>query len=104
MRFSMAIELAPSLLASMTPLEQNCSKQISVVNDIYSWEKELRASQTGHKEGSTLFSAVKVLAESTNLSVEASKRVLWSMVREWEEMHDQMCEKIRKEGLWDDQV
>lgn len=67
----------------MGPLERNCSKQISVVNDIYSWEKELEASKTGHKEGSALCSAVKVLANSTSLDIEASKRVLWSMVREY---------------------
>ena len=104
MRFSMAIELTPAMLASLTALEQNCSRQISVVNDIYSWEKELQASRTSHKEGSALCSAVKVLAESANLSVEASKRVLWSMVREWEEVHDQMCETMEREGLWGDQV
>ena len=104
MRFSMAIELTQATLASLTPLEQNCSKQISVVNDIYSWDKELRASQTGHKEGSALCSAIKILAESTNLSVEASKRVLWSMVREWEEVHDQMCENMEREGFWGEQV
>ena len=75
----------------MKPLEQNCSKQISVVNDIYSWEKELKASQAAHHhEGAVLCSAVKVLAKETSLSIQASKRVLWSMTREWELVHDEM--------------
>ena len=58
----------------------------------------------GHKEGSALCSAVKVLAESANISAEASKRVLWSMVREWEVVHDQMCGTMERKGIWDDQV
>ncbi len=70
-------------LIGMKILEQNSSKQITVVNDIYSWEKELQASKTGHKEGSALCSAVKVVADSTSLDAEASKRVLWSLVREY---------------------
>ena len=94
MRFSMDIRLTPTELASLTALEQNCAKQISVVNDIYSWEKELQASKTGHREGSALCSAVKVLADSANLDIRASKRVLWSMVREWEFVHDEMCEEM----------
>lgn len=79
----MDIHMTEKELAGMKILEQNSSKQISVVNDIYSWEKELQASKTGHKEGSALCSAVKVLADSTNLDAEASKRVLWSLVREY---------------------
>ena len=93
MRFSMAIDLSPKELSSMLALEQNCSKQISVVNDVYSWEKELKASQTGHKEGSALCSAVKVVASETSLSITASKRVLWSMIREWELVHDELVEQ-----------
>ena len=96
MRFTMAIHLSPAELEGMKPLEQNCSKQISVVNDIYSWEKEVLAAQTGHHEGSALCSAVKVLAEETNLSIPATKRVLWSMVREWELVHDELAEELNQ--------
>lgn len=90
MRFSMAIQLTPEELETMVPLERNCSKQISVVNDIYSWDKELLASLTGHEEGSALCSAVQVLSNETSMDIAASKRVLWSMVREWEFVHDQL--------------
>ncbi|PYI24533.1 terpene synthase metal binding domain protein [Aspergillus violaceofuscus CBS 115571] len=90
MRFTMDIELTPEEQAAMLPLERNCSKQISVVNDIWSWEKEVRASQCGHKEGSALCSAVKVLAEATNLDIAATKRLLQLMVEEWSRVHDQI--------------
>ncbi|KAL8692057.1 MAG: hypothetical protein Q9218_002843 [Villophora microphyllina] len=94
MRFSMGFQLTPEEAKSMTRLEYNCSKQISVVNDIYSWEKELKASKTGHREGAALCSAVKVVAEETNLSYEAAKRVLWSMAREWENTHAELAAEL----------
>ena len=87
----MALSLDPEDLATMKTLEQNCSKQISVVNDVYSWEKEVYASQTGHREGSALCSAVKVLANETSLNTHAAKRVLWSLIREWEQTHDELA-------------
>lgn len=86
----MGLKIDQNELNTMTAIEENCSKHISVVNDIYSWEKEVLAAQTGHKEGSHLCSAVHVLASETNLGVEATKRVLWAMVREWELRHDEL--------------
>ena len=98
MRFSMGLNLTQQELSGMTGLERNCSKHISVVNDIFSWEKELRASQTGHHEGSVLCTAVKILADSTSLGIEGSRRVLWSMVREWEDLHNEMVARKLAEG------
>lgn len=90
MRYTMGLRLSSLELESLRPLEENCSKHISIVNDIYSYEKELIASKTGHKEGACLCTAVKVVADETSLGIQATKRVLWSMVREWEFVHDQM--------------
>ena len=98
MRFSMGLRLTPKELSGMTSLERNCSKQISVVNDIFSWEKELRASKTGHHEGSALCTAVKILADGTSLGIEASKRVLWYMTREWERVHDEIVARNIADG------
>lgn len=102
MRFAMQLNLTPEELAIVKPLEQNCSKQISVVNDIYSWEKEVRAAEIGHKEGSFLCSAVKVFSESTSLSIEASRRVLWHMTREWEKVHDRLVVEVESQGCRDE--
>lgn len=88
MRFSMDLHLTPEDLATVVPLERNCAKHISIVNDIYSWEKELLASQTGHSEGSALCSAVQVVSQEGKISIEASKRVLWTFAREWEYQHE----------------
>ncbi|EKD14000.1 uncharacterized protein L3040_007997 [Drepanopeziza brunnea f. sp. 'multigermtubi'] len=90
MRFSMGLRLSDNELQSMKALEANCAKQLSVVNDIYSYDKEEEAARTGHKEGAFLCSAVKVLAEEAKLGIPATKRVLWSMTREWEDVHDSL--------------
>ncbi|KAF5006789.1 hypothetical protein FDECE_6843 [Fusarium decemcellulare] len=90
MRFSMELHLDPEELSSVHEIEMNCSKHISVINDIFSWEKELKASQMGHQEGSALCSAVSVLSSETALSYAASKRVLWTMCREWELVHEDL--------------
>ncbi|KAJ0120939.1 aristolochene synthase [Diaporthe amygdali] len=93
MRFSMKLQVSHEELQSVEEIEMNCSKHISVINDIYSWEKELKASQTGHKEGSALCSSVSVLSAGANLEYSASKRVLWAMCREWEFVHEELVEK-----------
>jgi len=93
MRFAYNIHLTQEELDSVRVHEENCSKQISVVNDIYSFEKELIASKTGHVEGSALCSAVNILAEETSLAYESAKKCLWTMVREWEDRHDEIVEE-----------
>lgn len=95
----MDLRLPPSTLASLAPLERNSSKQISIVNDIYSWEKELRSWQLHPEEGSVLCTAVKILADGTSLGIESAKRVLWAMAREWEGTHEELVrEKLREGG------
>ncbi|RDL40131.1 Aristolochene synthase [Venustampulla echinocandica] len=98
MRFAMGLHLEPEKLApeelqTMKQVEQNCAKHLAIVNDIYSWEKELAQSEKSVQEGSVLCSAVKVMADNAGLSVDAAKRVLWSMVREWENKHEMLCAK-----------
>ncbi len=94
MRYSMDLRLTPAEFAALRLLEENCSKHISVVNDIYSFDKEVLAAKTGHPEGSCLCSAVKVLAGETLLGIGATKRVLWVMVREWELVHEAMVDAL----------
>lgn len=94
----MGLRLAPAELESAKDIERNCFKHIAVVNDIYSWEKELLASRTGHEEGSALCSAVQVMAVGANVPTDASKRILWTMCREWELCHEQLVAKRKTAG------
>jgi aristolochene synthase len=87
MKFSMGLHLSEFQQDLVRKLEQNCSRQISVVNDIYSFEKELKASLTRNDEGAVLCSSVKLVSDEAGMDTEAAKRVLWSMVREWERLH-----------------
>ncbi|KAF7181542.1 hypothetical protein CNMCM7691_000761 [Aspergillus felis] len=58
MRFSMGVKLSASELQRVREIDANCSKHLSVVNDIYSYEKELHTSETAHSEGGVLCTSV----------------------------------------------
>ncbi|KAI0516782.1 Aristolochene synthase in complex with 12,13 Difluorofarnesyl diphosphate [Xylaria bambusicola] len=83
-RFTGAIHLSPEDLAIAEPVDRNCGRHMAVVNDIWSYEKEVHAANTLHEEGGALCSAVQILAEESNISVDSAKRVLYQLAREWE--------------------
>ena len=91
----MALHVTEDELKSVEEIERNVSKHLSVVNDIFSWEKEVLASQTGHIEGSVLCSSVQVMASEAEIETAAAKRVLWSMCREWEQRHVELEEAYK---------
>lgn len=74
----------------MRPVDMNCSKHLSVINDIWSYEKEVLASKTAHEEGGALCTGVAIFAAETEVSIAAAKRVLYSICREWEAHHDEL--------------
>ncbi|KAI0454854.1 Aristolochene synthase in complex with 12,13 Difluorofarnesyl diphosphate [Xylaria acuta] len=84
MRFSMALEVSPEELALARPADMTCSKHLSVINDIWSYEKEYIASQTLHDEGGVLCTCVSIMSKDTDLRIPAAKRVLYNICREWE--------------------
>ena len=90
MRYTMALHVTPDELKSVEEIERNVSMHLSVVNDIYSFEKEVLASHRGHKEGATLCSSVQVIAAEAQIETAAAKRVLWTMCREWERRHTEL--------------
>lgn len=85
---------------SVYKVEQNCGRHIAIINDIFSFEKELRASETAHHEGGVLCSAVQIFATEAELNIPAAKRVLWTMCREWEVVHRELVKerKARPQG------
>ncbi|KAI4217473.1 MAG: hypothetical protein LQ351_000068 [Letrouitia transgressa] len=97
MRYTMALHITPEELDSVEEIEKNVSKHLSVVNDIFSWEKEVLASRSGHVEGSALCSSVQVMAAEAEIETGAAKRVLWSMCREWERRHVELEAAKKKE-------
>lgn len=97
MRFSMGLRIHASELAIARPLELNCSKHISVLNDIHSYEKEVLAAQTGHAEGGALCSSVPILAQEADVDPQAAKRILWAMCREWERCHVKLVARVEEQ-------
>jgi aristolochene synthase len=93
----MGLHLTPGQLDSVKGVEQNCAKHLSIMNDVYSWDKELRASKTGHAEGAAICSAVQVLHQETDLSYEAAKKVLLAMCRGWETNHAVLVNELPDE-------
>ncbi|KAM3525155.1 hypothetical protein MY4038_007429 [Beauveria bassiana] len=81
----MDLHLTADELLATRLVEENCSKHMSIVNDICSWERELRQSRSTTQEGARLCNGVQILSASLGLDVEATKACLWTMVREWEE-------------------
>lgn len=90
MRFSMALSLSPEELELVRPIDRNCSKHLSIVNDVWSYEKEELAAQTLHEEGGALCSGVSILAKEAEIDIGAAKRVLYQLCREWELKHQNL--------------
>ncbi|KAL8829596.1 MAG: hypothetical protein Q9191_001923 [Dirinaria sp. TL-2023a] len=58
-RYTMNLHISVEELESVAGIEENCGRHISLVNDIYSYEKELLASQSTTHEGAILCNAHK---------------------------------------------
>lgn len=95
MRFSMGLKITPAELEVVRPVDMNCSRHLSVINDIYSYEKELFSSQTAHAEGGALCTSVQIIMQDGDFTIEAAKRILFFMCREWESTHRRLVNLIQ---------
>ncbi len=93
MRFSYDLKLSQMEVNSVLDIEQNCGKHISLVNDVYSYEKEKLISEKESFEGAILCNAVDILANQVSIPIEAAKSVLWIMVRECEFVHQSLMDR-----------
>lgn len=97
MRFSMALDVPQEDLDWMRPADNVCSKHLSIVNDIWSFEKEAETAKHGHKEGAALCNAVDIMAKEADIPVKAAKNVLYHLCREWELIYDIQREQLLAE-------
>ena len=84
MLYSMRFTPTAETLDSTPAIEEAYSKLGIIVNDIHSFDKELRAWNASPTEGASLLNLVNLFADDTGLPYEAAKRVLWKLTREWE--------------------
>ena len=89
-RFGAMLRLSPETRNSVKCIEKSYGNLTIVVNDIYSFDKELRAWKESGKEGATVLNLVQLLASDTDLSYAAAKRVCWTLCREMELVHIQL--------------
>ncbi|KAI0193854.1 Aristolochene synthase in complex with 12,13-Difluorofarnesyl diphosphate [Astrocystis sublimbata] len=94
MRFSMALKLSPEDQSWLRPADRICSKHLSIVNDIWSFEKEALIASNGHKEGAILCNAVDILARETEIPANSSKNVLYHLCREWENIYEAQTQEL----------
>jgi len=94
----MAQHVPASDLARAHDLEKNYSDCITSINDVCSYDKEALAARTLHREGGSVCSAVQVLADETGLPPQMTKRIMWSMIREWERNHERIVEELINQG------
>ncbi|KAJ5951832.1 uncharacterized protein N7479_010245 [Penicillium vulpinum] len=101
-RFGAKLYFTSAELKKTATLESIAFRHFSVINDIYSWEREWRIYQANPTDGAQPFSAIYILANETGLSYTACKRLMYSYCRELELTLKQSHDEIRHnstEGL-----
>ncbi|KAI1177517.1 Aristolochene synthase in complex with 12,13 Difluorofarnesyl diphosphate [Nemania sp. FL0916] len=91
--FTQGLHLSKEEWALVGPVDKNSARHISVINDIWSYEKELKAVDL-NQEGSTMLNAVDIFADEASMPIESAKRVLYRLCREWEIVHDTLVAEI----------
>ena len=81
-------------LKSLERIHESYGKLGIIVNDIYSFDKELHLWNQDHKEGGQLLNIVNHMATDAGVSYATAKRILWVLCREWEIDHQEMVAKM----------
>jgi len=89
----MDLRLTSSTLASIHDIEISYSRLGIVVNDIHSFDKEVRAYAQNPTDTGKVLNMVAMQAQETGISFASAKRVLWVLCREWEVLHLEMVKK-----------
>lgn len=97
-RYTMNLHISVEELESVADIEENCGRHISLVNDIYSYEKEVLASRSTTQEGAILCNAVQILANQLGIGIAPVKYMLWILIREEEYRHQELVKRIMATG------
>ncbi|KAK4203172.1 putative terpene cyclase [Triangularia verruculosa] len=95
----------PALSSSITPrdrqllrpLEKLANYHVSILNDVFSFEREWKAAQS-NSEGGALVNGVAVLAEEANISVTAARGLCVALVRAWEAEFLKLVDEVAPVG------
>ncbi|KAK5658076.1 hypothetical protein OQA88_2632 [Cercophora sp. LCS_1] len=67
----------------LAPLERVANYHVSILNDIFSFDREWKAAET-LGQGAVLVNGVRILADEAAVSVGTAKRLCFAFVRAWE--------------------
>jgi len=87
------LAMTPSETSLLAPLERVANYHVSILNDVFSFDREWKAAQT-LGQGAVLVNGVRILADEAAVSVGAAKRLCFSLVRAWEEEFQTMAEGV----------
>ena len=93
----MDLRVSEANLEGLKELEVLYSSFGMIVNDIYSFHKEVRAYKEGGMEGGEILNAVEMQAQDTGVSYASAKRVLWVLCRELELVYLDKIQAIEAE-------
>lgn len=74
--------VSPAQRESLAQLEKVANFHVSILNDVFSFEREWKAAQKA--EGGALVNGVSVLAGEMNVSLKAARQLCLALVRAWE--------------------
>jgi aristolochene synthase len=98
MRFGANLHLTDAQLTRTKILESIAFRHASVINDIYSWDREWRVSQMNATDGAQPFSAVYIIAKERGLPFPACKELLWNYCRELEILFKDTRGEFERDG------
>lgn len=98
MRFGANIHLTKAQLSQTKSLESTAFRHVSIINDIYSWEREWQVSQATLTDGAQPFSAVAILAKETSQPFPVCKKSLYDYCRDLELGFKQDADGFRHNG------
>lgn len=93
-RYSARLRMSNETLNSLERIHESYAKHAIIVNDIYSFDKELHSWNQNHKEGGKLVNMVNQMSIDAGISHSTAKRILWVLCREWEIDHQEMVAKV----------
>ena len=93
----MDLHLSTDVLDSLQDIHASCSKLGMIINDIESFDKELRAWQTHGKEGARMLNIVEMMAKDGGVSIAAAKRICYVLARESEFEHERLVAERKAE-------
>lgn len=93
-RFALNLSMSAEEIEAVSDLDMNRSRFITIINDIFSWEMELKQSQSSNEEGSYLCSSVQIIMDSLGVDDDAAKAILWTIARHLELRHLQLSSSL----------